>query len=462
MKEKIIDRKRIRNISSNIMAIIIIIIAIIVYRKYDFNLYTKGVVDKDKTSFSRDSQIKYSKTRSYKLENEEQNDAMFYKKIEVKPFTPYRVTCMIKTDSVGNDENNPLAGAQICLSGTEEHSEVLTGNNDWTKVEFFFNSKCNSTVEIGFRLGGNLLKTKGTAWFSDLTLEKGVEDTSTEWNFGCFILNNIDIKLIDGSSIKQTMSEKMKNYVYNNMRRLNTSIKDVSHGKMSINYKIIEIDTPLTTISYEKDNGYYIGEKDVVKLIDTYVQNEEFDHIFVCTDLPLESKILHNDDVSEWVGLGNMLYQVKGFSNIRITENDYAISIKNTFPEEVFLHEFLHTLERNSAEYGYAVPALHDYKKYGYAEDSVDGLRKWYEDYMNKKIMNNGKYEGLPEEIYSLKPAKSKDFEYSYKLDKLDEPNTPREKLESVVYQIKRVFVKEDNVSDENKKVEEFYTERTN
>ena len=36
MKEKIIDRKRIRNISSNIMAIIIIIIAIIVYRKYDF------------------------------------------------------------------------------------------------------------------------------------------------------------------------------------------------------------------------------------------------------------------------------------------------------------------------------------------------------------------------------------------------------------------------------------------
>ena len=298
MKEKIIDRKRIRNISSNIMAIIIIIIAIIVYRKYDFNLYTKGVVDKDKTSFSRDSQIKYSKTRSYKLENEEQNDAMFYKKIEVKPFTPYRVTCMIKTDSVGNDENNPLAGAQICLSGTEEHSEVLTGNNDWTKVEFFFNSKCNSTVEIGFRLGGNLLKTKGTAWFSDLTLEKGVEDTSTEWNFGCFILNNIDIKLIDGSSIKQTMSEKMKNYVYNNMRRLNTSIKDVSHGKMSINYKIIEIDTPLTTISYEKDNGYYIGEKDVVKLIDTYVQNEEFDHIFVCTDLPLESKILHNDDVS--------------------------------------------------------------------------------------------------------------------------------------------------------------------
>ena len=48
--------------------------------------------------------------------------------------------------------------------------------------------------------------------------------------------------------------------------------------------------------------------------------------------------------------------------------------------------------------------------------------------------------------------CKSKDFEYSYKLDKLDEPNTPREKLESVVYQIKRVFVKEDNVSDENTK----------
>ena len=40
----------------------------------------------------------------------------------------------------------------------------------------------------------------------------------------------------------------------------------------------------------------------------------------------------------------------------------------NTFPEEVFLHEFLHSLERNAQEYGYTIPALHDNEKYGYKD----------------------------------------------------------------------------------------------
>ena len=150
------NNKKTRNILSNIFVIVIVIIAFFIYRKYDYNFYTKGVLEKGKTVFSRDSGIKYSKERSYKIENKSLNDAMFYKEISVRENTPYRVTCMVKTKNVIGDENNVLAGAQICLNGTEEHSSVLQGDNDWTKVEFYFNSKCNDKVEIGFRLGGNL------------------------------------------------------------------------------------------------------------------------------------------------------------------------------------------------------------------------------------------------------------------------------------------------------------------
>ena len=64
---------------------------------------------------------------------------------------------------------------------------------------------------------------------------------------------------------------------------------------------------------------------------------------------------------------------------------------KSIFPEEVFLHEFLHTLERNSKEYGYEVPALHDYEKYNYSDDRYDGLRKWYIAYMNGMIKTNSR-----------------------------------------------------------------------
>ena len=165
------NSKKVKNIVSNLFAIIILLIALVIYRKYDYNFYIKGVSEKGKTVFSRDSVEKYSKERSYKIENKISNDAMFYKEINVIPNTPYKVTCMIKTKDVIGDQEIPTAGAQICLNGTEEHSKVLQGDNDWTKIEFYFNSKCNDTVEIGFRLGGNMQNASGTAWFSDLKLE---------------------------------------------------------------------------------------------------------------------------------------------------------------------------------------------------------------------------------------------------------------------------------------------------
>ena len=111
-----------------------------------------------------------------------------------------------------------------------------------------------------------------------------------------------------------------------------------------------------------------------------------------------------------------MDYYGIGFSNIRLPneEKSYIYKYKtgvNQFPEEVFLHEFLHTLERNAKEYGYERPELHDYEKYGYKNEKLYGQEKWYKDYMNKNIeTSNGKI-GLPEEIYSLKPAKTSDFQ---------------------------------------------------
>ena len=76
----------------NIIAIIILIIAIVVgsiiYSKYNFNDFTKSVREKGKTSFSRDNKEKYSKVSSYKIENKEYNDSMFYKTINVQPNKP--------------------------------------------------------------------------------------------------------------------------------------------------------------------------------------------------------------------------------------------------------------------------------------------------------------------------------------------------------------------------------------
>lgn len=133
-----------------------------------------------------------------------------------------------------------------------------------------------------------------------------------------------------------------------------------------------------------------------------------------------------------------MDYYGIGFSNIRLPNDSRSYIYKynariNTFPEEVFLHEFLHSLERNAEEYGYERPELHDYEKYGYQNEPLTGQKKWYTDYMNQNITTTEKKIGLPEEIYTLKPAKSSNFQYSYKMEEaFKEPENIIEEIKAI------------------------------
>lgn len=119
-----------------------------------------------------------------------------------------------------------------------------------------------------------------------------------------------------------------------------------------------------------------------------------------------------------------MDYYGIGYSNIRLPNDSRSYIYKydsrvNTFPEEVFLHEFLHSLERNAGEYGFEIPALHDYEKYGYKNEMLTGQKQWYTDYMNKEIQTTSGNIGLPEQVYTFKPAKNSDFNYSYEITEI-------------------------------------------
>ena len=157
-----------------------------------------------------------------------------------------------------------------------------------------------------------------------------------------------------------------------------------------------------------------------------------------------------------------MDYYGIGYSNIRLPNSSKSYIYRydtriNTFPEEVFLHEFLHSLERTSEEYGYDIPALHDYEKYGYKNQNLIGLKNWYKDYMNKNIKTSNGYIGLPEQIYTLKPAKNSDFEYSYKIEEFREPQNLiediRQLFKNVLINLKNIKNTLDNKTIQNLEV---------
>ena len=133
-----------------------------------------------------------------------------------------------------------------------------------------------------------------------------------------------------------------------------------------------------------------------------------------------------------------MDYYGIGFSNIRLPNDSKSYIYKydsriNAFPEEVFLHEFLHSLERNAQEYGYDRPELHAYQEYGYKNEKLIGQKKWYTDYMNKEIKTTSGNLGLPKERYTLKPAKNNEFNYSYEMQVFKQPENIIEEIREII-----------------------------
>ena len=436
-QKKIIRKiKIVRNIVSILFSISVIIIAFTIYSRYDYNYYIKGILEYGNTEFTRDSNIKYDKGRSYKIENKEFSDAIFYRIIKVKPNTAYRIKVKVKTENVESENGNEMAGAQIAIGDYEEHSKVLNGTSDWQELSLSFNSKTNEELRVGFRLGGNNLKAKGIAWFDDIVLEEGNTINNNNWKFLVCLLDNVDLE-INGEKITTRLLEQDVKNIEDSLERFKESSYNFSSGNLIVDYDVFHIEDPITTCTYEEENGYYFTEKDVNEQINKYFEKGDYDHIFVC--FRLDDKY-----VKEWIGLGNMVYQDKGFSNIRIIDYKYKYTAYNTFPEETFLHEFLHTLERNSLEYGYQRPELHDHEKYGYYNEANNGLLKWYADYMNKKIETEEGYIGLPQEIFYLKPPQDIDFKNKKISEELKEPDNIIEIVDSIIYQFKNIFNKEE------------------
>ena len=439
-------KKVISRIFSLIMLIGLITALVYIYNKYYFNDFIKANENKGETSYYRDSSQKYNGQKSYCIENKDYNDALFFKEISVKKDTPYRITCMVKTENVESDKPE-TSGACISIMGTADQTIPIQGTTDWQKVTLLVDSKEQDKLDISFRLGGYDGYSKGKAWFSDIHVEEGIKDETSDWNVVCFLIDNIDVN-IEGKHHTYSLTQEDKDLLKDNLKRFANTVESFSNNAMTVSYQTVEIKEPLTSLSYDQENYYYVAAKDVKPLIDYYVQKNEYDHIFIGIRM---GDTLSSIPVNEWIGLGSMRYNSIGFSNIRMP-NDlrnstmYKYNIKNdTFPEEVFVHEFLHSLERNLTEKGYTFPALHDNEKFGYENQNKTGLKDWYRDYMRCNIDSNVGKTGLDQIVYKTKPIQLSDFNYAHEIEFENVPHNIIDIVSQIISNFKQVMSKNSN-----------------
>lgn len=270
-----------------IILLILLVILYFAYQYYQANNFNEFIRSETKlytSTFKRDDEIKYSDRRSYKIESNEFNDAMFYKTIQVEKNQPYKVTCMVKTKDVVAKEENSGIGAQISIEGTTERSIAISGTKDWQKIELIFNSKDRESVNIGFRLGGYLGEAKGEAWFSNFTLEEGIADSSKEWKFACFIFQTTDVT-IQGKRVHLEVTQSDINDINDTINRFERVCGELSQGKMTAKCDTYQISDPITKLSYDNQFGYYVSAEDIEEQIKDTINQNDYDHIFVVVRL---------------------------------------------------------------------------------------------------------------------------------------------------------------------------------
>lgn len=292
---------KIVNITSWIIIIIILILAFNFYKHNNFNEFIRSEMNLHTSEFKRDSETKYSKTDSYRITSNTKNDATIYKKVKVEKNTPYKVTCMVKTENVIPENEISGVGAQISIIGTTEKSIAITGTQEWQKIEMIFNSKDREEVDIGFRLGGYLGECTGTAWFSDFTFEEGTLSQNNNWRFACFIFENTDVT-INGKNIKLSMTDTDIFDIRDTMKRFRTTIREISNSKIIADYDTYIVREPINKLSYDQEFEYYVAAEDIENSIKDIVKENEYDHIFVVIRLGDEE---HKEDIqiNDWIGL---------------------------------------------------------------------------------------------------------------------------------------------------------------
>jgi len=302
-------KKSIPNKIASIVVILILLSILVflyqIYKEHYFNGFIKAASNIETAAVTRDSKVTDGYAYSYKIDSSDYNDVMFYKEVAVKPNTPYMVKCMVKTENVETVSGKTDAGAQIGIEDTVECSESISGTADWQELDFMFNSKNRTTVKIGFRLGGNEENAKGTAWFSDFTLEQGLARTGTNWNMALFIFKNVDVTINQNGAnqeIKLSMSSSDISTMQDNMARFKTSAAQLSNNQMSVTYDTYIIDDPITSVTYSDEFGYYVDPMDVQDILDKYIGSKEYDHIFVAVTLG-DQNTSNSIPVADWIGL---------------------------------------------------------------------------------------------------------------------------------------------------------------
>lgn len=375
-----------------------------------------GWVGNGSAMFSVDRKIHpEGSSYSIRLDNTDYNISYVEKAFRVEPDTTYRFSAKVKYSgySLDPEAETEQSGACVGKAFSYQHSDFTT-DSEWNTVEYFFDSGDETEWALCLQNGIYNAKCHGTAWFSDVKLEKA--EYTNNWKVLTIIFRDINASDANGDGSDWVMAslsdediERAKKLIGGlaTSKDSPNSMYNLSGGLMNINKSDIEFvvaSEPATELA----KYYYAGDKwgtgeingnmldpkgaKTKAVIDKLSAGKTYNQLIVVS--PLGSKS------GGWLGIGSAVGNNGGAFQYNFTSES---KIEGSFPESALVHEMLHGMDQRSQNVDPATPQLHSNPDFGYDTNDPEQAREYYSLYMRKQLPGN---KGLDPSVFMVPSGK--------------------------------------------------------
>lgn len=386
-----------------------------------------------KTNFSVDTNVHTADSwYSIKLENTDYNLSYVERTYNVEPHTEYKFTAMVKYSGYQLNPTAKLNASGACIGEASHYNDSgsivfsydnysdFTTSNEWALVEYKFTTKNETTINLCLQNGMFSGSCKGTAWFSDVKLEKA--ELTNNWNILAVIIPNIDATVtMNGqtvhhkASIDQDDVKEIKQY---SLDPLPQALKELSENKMTANPVDCFVANNVTLTAKDFTDaqaggvsGYCIdvtGSETLSKVLDPYLAQKHYNQIVVFAPF--------GDLAGGWAGITSAAIingtpsplAYKGTTFVQINCYRKGQFQNSSFGPATVVHEMLHCLEyRSKAINGDKTPSADDGRNYVEKYNlNILQERGWYEFYhrMMNATLPDGR--GLDPSVFNVTSGK--------------------------------------------------------
>ncbi|WP_295090948.1 BspA family leucine-rich repeat surface protein [Ruminococcus sp.] len=332
------------------------------------------------------------------IDNTELNHCYLEKKFIVEPNSQYRFSAMVKCSGFLGESSYNSSGASIGKVEGVGHSEYVT-DDEWTGVEYCFSTGNENEIVLFLSNGMYGSVCKGTAYFSNIRLEKVEGEVTNKWDILAVVYQDVNAEVtMDGKNFVYTdhLYDQDIDYINYQLSNLYNTFPELSNNLMGINSIDVHIeDSPLTELNEKYGNGLCIDphSEEIESKLESYLKEKNYDQILIFAPI--------SDVADGWWGLGGTTYR----NNIDFCQfgywsrESYEDEKSKPFAEAVVVHEMLHGIERRSfSKNPDKTVGLHDAEEYGFTDDG-DNWKKWYTAYMRAEL-DGGK--GIDPDVYQV------------------------------------------------------------